>query len=309
MDEPELSIVVPCFNEGPTVNLFYKAVEMIKEHLPTYQYIFVDDGSKDDTLNELKALAKKNENVHYISFSRNFGKEAALFAGLKHANTPFTAIMDADLQDPPEMLVKMLQKLKQEQVDVVVSRRSNRDGENIIISALSHMYYYVANKLSTVKMEPDTRDFRVMRKIVVDAFVNMQESSRFAKGLFSWEGFKISYVSYPNQKRIAGESHWGFRKLVKYALTGVMDFSQTPLKLAIYLGTFFFIASIIGFIYVIIRKLLDPTIAVRGWTSLAALILMIGSLNLLCLGIIGSYISKIYQQVKKRPIYIVREEK
>ena len=304
---PVLSIVVPCFNEEPSVPLFYNAVEKLKDKLPDFEYVFVDDGSSDKTLSELKELAQQNKSVHFVSFSRNFGKESAIYAGLKKAKGDYVVLMDADLQDPPELLPKMYEIITTKDYDVITTRRTTRTGEKEGLSFLSHSYYYIINKISNVHMSPDQRDYRMMTRQVVDEYLKLKEVSRFSKGLFAWEGFKQYELTFPNHERAAGESHWGIKKLFKYALTSITDFSEAPLKIATYLGGFFSLLAFIGIIVIIIRKIINPTIAVMGWSSLACLILLMGGLNLLCIGVIGMYLEKVYQQAKNRPIYIARE--
>ena len=304
---PVLSIVVPCFNEEPSVPLFYNAVEKLKDKLPDFEYVFVDDGSRDKTLSELKELAQQNKSVHFVSFSRNFGKESAIYAGLKAAKGDYIVLMDADLQDPPELLPKMYEIITTKDYDVITTRRTTRTGEKEGLSFLSHSYYYIINKISNVHMSPDQRDYRMMTRQVVDEYLKLKEVSRFSKGLFAWEGFKQYELTFPNHERAAGESHWGIKKLFKYALTSITDFSEAPLKIATYLGEFFSLLAFIGIIVIIIRKIINPTIAVMGWSSLACLILLMGGLNLLCIGVIGMYLEKVYQQAKNRPIYIARE--
>ena len=304
---PVLSIVVPCFNEEPSVPLFYNAVEKLKDKLPDFEYVFVDDGSSDKTLSELKNLAQQNKSVHFVSFSRNFGKESAIYAGLKAAKGDYVVLMDADLQDPPELLPKMYEIITTKDYDVITTRRTTRTGEKEGLSFLSHSYYYIINKISNVHMSPDQRDYRMMTRQVVDEYLKLKEVSRFSKGLFAWEGFKQYELTFPNHERAAGESHWGIKKLFKYAFTSITDFSEAPLKIATYLGGFFSLLAFIGIIVIIIRKIINPTIAVMGWSSLACLILLMGGLNLLCIGVIGMYLEKVYQQAKNRPIYIARE--
>lgn len=304
---PVLSIVVPCFNEEPSVPLFYNAVEKLKDKLPDFEYVFVDDGSSDKTLSELKNLAQQNKFVHFVSFSRNFGKESAIYAGLKKAKGDYVVLMDADLQDPPELLPKMYEIITTKDYDVITTRRTTRTGEKEGLSFLSHSYYYIINKISNVHMSPDQRDYRMMTRQVVDEYLKLKEVSRFSKGLFAWEGFKQYELTFPNHERAAGESHWGIKKLFKYALTSITDFSEAPLKIATYLGGFFSLLAFIGIIIIIIRKIINPTIAVMGWSSLACLILLMGGLNLLCIGVIGMYLENVYQQAKNRPIYIARE--
>ena len=305
-----LSIIVPCYNEEESIPLFYKAVEKVLAKMKDVQPIFwfIDDGSKDNTLPEIKELRKQDKNVHYISFSRNFGKEAAIYAGLKNVDTDYVVLMDVDLQDPPDLLPKMYQLIKSVKYDSVGCRRVDRDGESKFKSFLSDRFYSVINKISDVEIVPGVRDYRMMTKQIVQAVLEMNEYSRFSKGIFSWVGFRTKYLEYHNIERVAGKSDWTTWALFKYALTGIVDFSQTPLNMSMWIGMISFLLSIIGILFVCIRKIILPNSSVFGWASLVSIILLIGGLQLLCLGIIGKYIGKIYLQVKNRPIYLEKEK-
>lgn len=304
-----LSIVVPCFNEQESVPLFYAATQKVLQRMPVKaEYWLVDDGSKDQTLNEIKKLHAENPAVHYVSFSRNFGKEAAIYAGLKVATGDYVVLMDVDLQDPPELLPKMYQLLESGEYDAVGCRRVDRKGEGKIKSFLSDQFYKVINKVSKTEIVSGARDYRMMTRQMVNAVLSMPEYNRFSKGIFSWVGFKTSYLEYHNVERVAGETDWTTWKLFKYAMNGIADFSQAPLNLAVWIGMFSFILSLIGIICVIIRKIIVPDSSIFGWASMVSIILLIGGLQLLCLGIIGRYVGKVFMQVKNRPIYIIKEE-
>lgn len=305
----KLSIVVPCYNEQETIYPFLEATQKVEEQMHnqlTFEYIFVNDGSKDKTLEVLRRVSKQFSNVHYISFSRNFGKEAGLLAGLEAASGDLVTVMDVDLQDPPELLVDMYAKI-QEGFDVVGTRRADRKGEPPVRTFFSKMFYKIINMVSDTEMVDGARDFRLMTRQVVDAILDLEEVNRFSKGLFSWVGFDVTYISYENRERVAGETSWSFWSLFKYSMDGFINFSEAPLNLATWAGAFSFIISIIGILFIIIRKLTvgDP---VSGWPSLVCIILFIGGLQLLALGIIGKYISKIFLETKKRPVYIIKEK-
>ena len=307
----KISLVVPCFNEKTTIPLFYTAVENIKDSLRGYQieYIFIDDGSKDDSLSILRKLqTKDSQRIHYISFSRNFGKEAALYAGLKESTGDYIAVMDVDLQDPPDQLPLMLSGIKDEGYDIVGTRRVNRKGEPVIRSFFSNLFYKIINKISQTQFINGVRDYRLMTRQVVDAILGMAEYNRFSKGIFSWVGFKTKYLEYFNRDRVAGKSSWSFWSLFKYSLTGIINFSETPLYIASYIGLGSFLLSLIALLFIIFRKILYGG-SVNGWASTLSVILFIGGLQLLCLGILGRYIGGIYLEVKKRPIYIVSEKR
>lgn len=305
-----LSIVVPCYNEQETIHPFITEMKKVEAQMSNnlaFEYIFVNDGSKDKTLEVLREVAEQFENVHYISFSRNFGKEAGLLAGLEEAKGDLVTVMDVDLQDPPELLIEMYQKI-QGGYDVVGTRRADRKGEPVIRSFFAKSFYYMINKISDTEMVDGARDFRLMTRQVVDSILELGEVNRFSKGLFSWVGYDVTYISYDNRERVAGETSWNFWSLLKYSLDGFINFSEAPLNLATWAGSFSFIISMIGIIFIIIRKLTvgDP---VSGWASLVCIILFVGGLQLLALGIIGKYIAKIFLETKKRPVYIVKERK
>lgn len=309
--EKTVSLVVPCYNEEESIPLFYSAVQKVAKQIPAkFEYWFVDDGSSDQSLNEIKKLQQANsEEVHYLSFSRNFGKEAALYAGLKQATGDYVAVMDVDLQDPPDLLIEMFKLLETGTYDVVGCRRIDRKGESKVRSFLSDRFYGFINRISKTQIVSGARDYRMMTKQVVDAVLAMPEYDRFSKGIFSWVGFNTKYLEYHNVERIAGHSNWDTWKLFKYALNGIADFSQMPLNLAVWIGLASSFLSVVGIIGVIIRKIVDPASSVFGWASLVSIILLIGGLQLLCIGIIGRYIGKIYLQVKNRPIYLIKEKK
>ena len=304
-----LAIVVPCYNEEETIHPFLEACQSVEKQMANqlaFNYYFVNDGSKDKTLEVLRQVSKQFENVHYLSFSRNFGKEAGLLAGLEAAQGDYVTVMDADLQDPPELLIEMYAKI-QEGYDVVGTRRADRKGEPPIRSIFAKTFYWLINKVSDTDMVDGARDFRLMTRQVVDAILELKEVNRFSKGLFSWVGFDVAYVSYENRERVAGETSWSFWKLLNYSLDGFINFSEVPLKLATWAGTFSFLISLVGIVFVIIRKLTIGG-SVAGWASLVSIILFIGGIQLLALGIIGHYISKIFLETKKRPVYIVKEK-
>lgn len=302
-----LSIIVPCYNEEETVALFFKETEKVRQQLGIeFEYIFVNDGSKDGTLNQLRNLAKNHTNVRYLSFSRNFGKEAALYAGLKAAKGDLITVMDADLQDPPELLPEMIQIIEVEGYDCVGTRRTTRQGEPPIRSFFAKMFYHIVNRIGEVEMVDGARDYRLMTRQMVDAILELSEYNRFSKGLFSWVGFKTKYLSFENRERVAGETSWSFWKLFKYSIDGIINFSEAPLNIASFIGAFSCIGAGLAMIFIIIKTLIfkDPT---SGWPSLVTIILFMGGLQLLCIGIIGKYIGKIFLETKKRPIYIVQE--
>ncbi len=306
---PVLSIVVPCYNEESTIHPFLTATKQTEEQMRDrliFDYIFVNDGSKDKTLEVLREVAQTYDNVHYLSFSRNFGKEAGLLAGLEAARGDLITVMDVDLQDPPELLIPMYEKI-QEGYDVVGTRRSNREGEPIIRSLFARAFYHLINKISETEMVDGARDFRMMTRQVVDSILELKEVNRFSKGLFSWVGFDVTYISYENQERVAGETSWNFWSLLRYSIDGVVNFSEFPLNLSIYGGVLSFIISLIGIAFIIVRRLMFGD-AVKGWASLICIMLFIGGIQLLALGIIGKYIAKIFLETKKRPVYIVKEK-
>lgn len=303
-----LSIVVPCYNEEATIALFIEAVDRVMlEHPKKIEYIFVNDGSKDGTLALLKQLHQERpETIRYLSFSRNFGKEAALYAGLQQATGELVTVMDADLQDPPELLPKMIHLIETKAIDCVGTRRENRKGEPPIRSVFSRLFYKLINQFSETKMVDGARDFRLMTRQMVDAILEITEYNRFSKGIFSWVGFETEYLSYENRERVAGETSWSFLSLFKYSIDGVVNFSEAPLMFASWIGALSCIGAGIALFFIVFRALLfgDPT---SGWPSLVSIMLFVGGLQLLCLGIIGKYIGKIFLETKKRPIYLIKE--
>lgn len=303
-----ISIVVPCYNEEESLPYFYKEATKQFEEIDNaeFEFIFVDDGSKDGTLNKLRELCKIDNRVKYISFSRNFGKEAAMYAGLKKATGDFVAIMDADLQDPPYLLKEMYNSLLNEDYDSVATRRKTRKGEPVIRSFFAKMFYKIINKMSDSDIVDGARDYRLMKRKMVDAILSMSEYNRFSKGIFGWVGFKTKWLAYDNIERVAGNTKWNFWKLFKYSLEGITAFSTAPLVLSAYIGILFCIISFIMIVVIIVKTLIlgDPT---SGWPSLVCIMFMIGGIQLFCTGIIGQYLSKTYLETKKRPIYIVAE--
>lgn len=304
-----LSIIVPCFNEEESIPLFYQAVEAIKGQLEdTIEYIFINDGSKDRTLEVLRDLSQQDSNVRYLSFSRNFGKEAALYAGLKEASGDLVTVMDVDLQDPPEMLIQMKAMLEADpDLDCVGTRRTTRDGEPPIRSFFANMFYKLINAISQVEMVDGARDFRLMCRPMVDAILEVSEYNRFSKGIFSWVGFKTEYLEYKNVERVAGQTSWNFWQLFNYSLEGIVNFSDAPLNIAFVGGVLSCLMAFALVVVIIIRTLIfgDPT---SGWPSMVSIILFLGGFQLLTIGILGKYIGRIFMETKKRPIYILKEK-
>ncbi len=307
-----ISVVVPCYNEEETIPLFYqeiiKVIEKLKALQADVQLLFVDDGSQDHTLDTLRKLSKKDKRVDYLSFSRNFGKEAALYAGLQHAKGDYAAVMDVDLQEPPELLIDMYTCIleHQEEYDCVAIYRKDRKGEPPIRSFFARQFYKLINKISTVHMVNGARDCRLMTRQMVDAILNLKEYNRFSKGLFMWVGFRIKWLPFENRERVAGKTKWSFWSLFKYSIEGIVGFSTAPLTLASLAGFIMFCISIIWAMVIVIKTLCwgDPT---TGFPTLSCLVLFIGGLQLLCLGVIGKYLANTYLEVKRRPIYILKE--
>ena len=300
-----LSIVVPCFNEEESVSIFCSEIEStLKDY--NYEIIYVDDGSKDNTLENIKKLANENSNVKYISFSRNFGKESALYAGLKSSKGDLVCVMDVDLQDPPSLLPEMISAIENEEFDIVATRRVSRAGEPRIRSFFARMFYRMINRLSKIDLVDGARDYRVMTRIVVDALLQLNEYNRFSKGLFEWVGFKTKWVEYENVERVAGETSWSFWGLFNYSIEGIVAFTAVPLSLSTLLGIFFSIVAFLLIIVIVLKNIFfsDP---VAGWTSTICVILLLGGIQLFSIGIVGKYLEKTYTEVKKRPIYIVEE--
>ena len=305
----KISVIVSCYNEEESLPLFYKEMERVRKQDfegVDFEYIFVNDGSKDKTLQEMKELRKKDKKVRYISFSRNFGKEAAMYAGMQAATGDYVTLMDADLQDPPSLLRQMYNLIKNDGYDCIATRRITRKGEPPIRSFFARMFYKIINKMSDVEMVDGARDYRLMTKQMVDAIVSMKEYNRYSKGLFSFVGFETKWLEYENVERVAGETKWSFWKLFKYAIEGITAFSTTPLIISSIIGIIFCLVSFILIIVIIIKTLTlgDPT---SGWPSLVCIIFFVSGIQLFSLGIIGQYLSKEYLEVKNRPIYIIKE--
>lgn len=308
MDKPLLTLVVPVYNEQETIEIFLEECEKTEKLLPdlTVEYLFVNDGSADRTKQILRTLSEKYEKVHYLSFSRNFGKEAAIYAGLQHAEGDYVAIMDVDLQDPPSFLPEMYRSVKEEGYDSVGCRRVERKGEPIIRSFFARMFYKIINKVSKVKIADGARDFQFMTRKVRDAIVSMGEYNRFSKGIFEWIGFKKKWMEYENVERVAGETKWSFWGLLLYAIDGIMAFSTAPLAIASFIGLLFCFIAFVMIVVIIVKTLLlgDPT---SGWPSLVCIILLVSGVQLFCIGIVGQYLAKTYLETKRRPIYIIEE--
>lgn len=303
-----LSIIVPCYNEEATLPLFVAAVEQVNETMQEpLEYIFINDGSTDKTLTVIKSLYQKYpEKVRFLSFSRNFGKEAALYAGLKSAQGELVTVMDADLQDPPELLPDMVHLIRQGEYDCIGTRRTDREGEPKIRSFFAKTFYRLVNRIGQTEMVDGARDFRMMTRQMVDAVLELTEYNRFSKGIFSWVGFKTKYLSYENRERAAGETSWSFWSLFKYSIDGIVNFSEAPLNIASIIGGIACVGSVVALLFIVIRALLfgDPT---AGWPSLVSILLFVSGMQLLCIGIIGKYIGKIFLETKRRPIYLIKE--
>lgn len=303
-----ISIVVPCYNEQEVLPMFYEELNKVMNELENVELelILVNDGSKDNTLKEFKELANRDERVKYISFSRNFGKEAAMFAGLEATTGDYVAIMDADLQDPPKLLLEMYDILENSDYDCVGTRRVTRKGEPKIRSLFAKMFYKLMKKISKMDIVDGARDFRLMTRQMTDAIISMQEYNRFSKGIFTWVGFKTKWLEYENVERAAGKSKWSFWKLFIYSLDGITAFSTFPLVISAILGMLFCLLAFI-MILVIVFKTIAFGEPVSGWPSTVCAILFVGGVQLFCTGIIGQYLAKTYLEVKKRPIFIVKE--
>lgn len=306
-----ISIIVPCYNEEESLPLFYdvivKQAELMKNKFDTdFEFIFVNDGSRDNTLDIIKSLSQKDERVKYISFSRNFGKEAAMYAGMKSAMGDFTAIMDADLQDPPSLLEEMYRYITEENYDCVATRRTTRKGEPHIRSFFARCFYKLINKISKTDIVDGARDFRLMTRQMVGAILEMTEYNRFSKGIFGWVGFETKWLEYENTKRVAGETKWSFWKLFLYSLDGIIAFSTVPLAISSVIGFLLCIVAFVLIITIIVKTLLfgDP---VAGYPSLVCIICFLSGIQLFCFGILGQYLSKTYLETKHRPIYIIKE--
>ena len=308
-----LSVIVPCYNEEAAIPFFYEAMKNVKDEFAgkfpdvSFEYIFVDDGSSDATLEELKKLRAEDKSVHFVSFSRNFGKEAALYAGFTKAAGDYVVCMDADLQDPPHLLVEMFAAVYEEGYDSAATRRVTRKGEPKIRSFFARMFYRLMNRISDIEFVDGARDYRIMKRKMVDSILELGENNRFTKGIYSWVGFKTKWIEFENVERVAGETKWSFFGLLRYSFEAILGFSTAPLSFVI---TFGFIVTVLAFLlilFVIIRTLIfgDPT---SGWPSMICIIVFFAGTQLMCTGIVGAYLGKTYLETKNRPIFIAREE-
>ena len=304
----KITVIVPCWNEEEALPIYYKEMSAVMKMMKNVEreLLFVDDGSTDDTLQVMKELHLGDKRCRYLSFSRNFGKEAAIYAGLQNADGDYVAIMDVDLQDPPSLLPEMYKILIEEEYDSVATRRSDRTGEPKIRSFLSDSFYKIINRISKTEIMRGARDFRLMKRNMVDAVLEMSEYNRFSKGIFEWVGFRTKWLEYENIERSAGETKWSLKKLFVYSMEGITGFSVAPLSLASVLGLLFCLISFVMIVVIIIRTLIwgDP---VSGWPSLTCIIFMVSGVQLLCTGIVGQYLSKTYLETKHRPIFILKD--
>ena len=300
-----LSIVVPCHNEESSVEIFFKEIEKKLTGI-NFEIIFIDDGSKDNTLTNIKKIAKCNQNVKYLSFSRNFGKESALYAGLKNSHGDLICVMDVDLQDPPGLLPKMIEMIENEDYNIIATRRVSREGEPKIRSLFARIFYKIFNKISQIDLVDGARDYRLMTRQVVDSILELEEYNRFSKGLFQWVGYDTKWLEYENINRISGETSWSFFGLVSYSIEGIIAFTTIPLSISTFLGILFSMIAFILIIFIIIKNILfsDP---VAGWTSTICAILLLGGIQLFSIGILGKYLEKTYIEIKNRPIFIIKE--
>ncbi len=306
---PDASFVVPCFNEQEAIPVFYAELLRVVEPMKiSFEIVFVDDGSGDGTLAKMRELAAKDSRVHYVSFSRNFGKEAALLAGMEAARGNVVATMDVDLQDPPSVFPDCWRAVSEEGFDCAATRRVTRKGEPPIRSFFSRKFYSVMAKISDAHIVDGARDYRVMRREMVDAILKLRERNRFSKGIFSWVGFKTKWFEFENVERAAGETKWSFGKLLLYSFSGIVAFSTVPLQISSFAGIIFAAGSLIGIVVTILLKLLGHSM-VWGWPTLVCLILFVSGVQLLCIGVLGQYLAKTYIETKQRPQYIVHERK
>ncbi len=304
----KISIIIPCYNEEEAIPLFYEEINKISKDLENYEFefIFVNDGSKDKSAIIMKKLAKKDKRVKFIDFSRNFGKEAAMYAGLELCSGDFITTMDVDLQDPPSLLPEMINGITNEGYDCVATKSTSRKGYSFFRKLFTKWFYKIIGKISKTEMIPGARDYRLMTRQMVNTIINMKEYNRYSKGLFSFVGFKTKWIDFENQERVAGTTKWNYWKLFSYALDGIVGFSTAPLIISSIVGIIFCLISFIIIIFIIIRTLIlgDPT---SGWPSLVCIIFFVSGIQLFCIGIIGQYLSKVYLEVKGRPIYIIKE--
>ncbi len=305
-----LSIIVPCYNEQETLGDYYKEINTVRDRLLAMEcgleVIFIDDGSRDGTLEDMKSLAGQNPWIKYLSFTRNFGKEAAIYAGLTHAKGDFVGLMDVDLQDPPSLIPGMVETLREKEYDCVATRRVDRKGEPVIRSFFARAFYKVMRHISDVEIVDGARDFRIMTRRYVDSLLQLKEYNRFSKGLFGWVGYRTRWLEYENIERTKGETKWSFFKLLMYSIDGIVAFSTAPVRFAAWLGLMFCAIAFV-FILVIIARTLAFGDPVAGWPSLVCIILLLSGIQLFCLGLLGEYLSKTYLEVKKRPVYLCKE--
>lgn len=303
-----ITIITPCYNEEEALPIFCQEVTNVLTAMGVeYELLFINDGSRDQTLDKLRNLAVRDAHVKYISFSRNFGKEAAMYAGFCNAKGDYVAIMDCDMQDPPSLLPEMYTLLEKGEYDSVATRRTDRTGEPLIRSWFAHRFYRLINRISDAQMMDGARDFRLMRRSMVDAIVAMGEVNRFSKGIFGWIGFRTYWLSYENTPRIAGKTKWHFWGLVRYAIDGIINFSQVPLSIASLFGIVMTGVSFLMLVIIIMRKFFVADSSIDGWASMICAIIFVGGIQLFCLGITGQYIAKIYMEAKHRPHYIAVE--
>ncbi len=307
-----LSVIVPCYNEQEAIPIFYEAIAETASKMQEtqkdleFEFLFIDDGSKDDTLDRIKELRAKDRRVRFVSFSRNFGKEAGLYAGLKNARGDYVVTMDADMQDPPSLLPEMYKAVTEEGYDSAATRRVTRRGEPVIRSFFARGFYCIINRMSSADIVDGARDYRIMTRRMIDAIVGMKEYNRFTKGIYGWIGFNTKWIEFENVERIAGETKWSFWKLFGYALEGIIGFSTAPLSLATWFGMMMALVSFLGIIFIIVKKIVygDPT---SGWSSMVCIMLLIAGIQLFCIGVMGQYLAKTYLETKQRPIYIARQ--
>ena len=304
----KISVAVPCYNEEPALEPFFAAVSAVAEQMPevAFEFLFIDDGSRDRTLEKMQELAQRDSRVKYISFSRNFGKEAGIYAGLENATGDYVVVMDADLQDPPALLPEMYRSIREEGYDCVGSRRVTRKGEPPIRSLFARLFYKLINRMSNAEIVDGARDFQMMSRQVVEAILSMGEYNRFSKGIFGWIGFKKKWLEYENIERVAGETKWSFWQLLLYAIEGIVAFSTTPLVISSVFGLICCALALVMILVIIARTLIfgDPT---SGWPSLVCIMLLLSGIQMLGIGIVGQYLAKTYLETKKRPIYLVRQ--
>lgn len=302
-----ISLIIPCYNEQDGLGILYAELNRVASQMSAsydFEFLFIDDGSRDRTLEQILSLAETDHRVKYISFSRNFGKEAAMYAGFCHAKGDYVTVMDSDMQDPPALLPQMAEIMEQGEYDSVATRRVTRKGEPPIRSFFARLFYKIINKISDADVVDGARDYRLMTRQMVDTIVSMNEYNRFSKGIFGWIGFKTFWLPYENVERAAGETKWSFWKLLRYSVDGIINFSQTPLVISAWIGFFFVLLSVLATIFVVVRKAVYGG-SVEGWASMVCIILFIGGVQLFCTGVLGLYLSKTYQEVKHRPHYII----